>query len=115
HPVPGDADPIAKPRAAGSYLSLGFHELDRWLHRYERTGHWSLPRTATRQAALRRAEQWIVKRQEADGCWGGIQPPIVYSVIALSLQGYALDHPVMAAALGGIEGFVLDDEAGRRI
>ncbi|MGH3445729.1 MAG: squalene--hopene cyclase, partial [Nocardioidaceae bacterium] len=57
----------------------------------------------------------IVQRQEADGCWGGIQPPIVYSVIALHLQGYAIDHPVMAAALRGIDGFVLDDALGRRI
>ena len=33
--------------------------------------------------ALRRAERWIVERQEADGSWGGIQPPWVYSLIAL--------------------------------
>ena len=34
-------------------------------------------------------------RQEADGSWGGIQPPWVYSIIALHLRGYPLDHPVM--------------------
>jgi squalene-hopene/tetraprenyl-beta-curcumene cyclase len=113
-PAPGDEDPIAKPRSNGRHLSLGFHELDRLLHRYQRIGRWAVPRTV-RETALRRAERWIVKRQEADGCWGGIQPPIVYSVIALHLQGYALDHPVMAAALRGIDGFVLDDASGRRI
>jgi len=42
-----------------------------------------------------------VARQEADGSWGGIQPPMVYSTIALVLQGYPLDHPVIAAALRG--------------
>jgi squalene-hopene/tetraprenyl-beta-curcumene cyclase len=114
-PAPGDRDPIRKPRPDEAHISRGFYEVDRLLHRYERLGRWSRPRGALRRSALRRAEQWIVQRQEADGCWGGIQPPIVYSVIALHLQGYALDHPVMAAALRGMDGFVVDDGAGRRI
>ena len=48
-----------------------------------------------RRGALRRAAEWILARQEADGSWGGIQPPWVYSLIALHLLGYPLDHPVM--------------------
>ena len=47
--------------------------------------------------------------------WGGIQPPVVYSVIALHLQGYPLDHPVMRAALAGLEDFVIRDDRGRRL
>ena len=47
--------------------------------------------------------EWIVARQEADGSWGGIQPPWVYSLIALHLLGYPLDHPAMAAGLRGLE------------
>ena len=35
--------------------------------------------------------------------------------MALHLQGYALDHPVMQAGLDGLEGFTIDDDAGRRI
>ena len=62
-----------------------------------------------------RAERWIVQRQEADGLWGGIQPPVVYSIIALHLQGYPLDHPVMRAALAGLDGFLIHDERGRRV
>jgi squalene-hopene/tetraprenyl-beta-curcumene cyclase len=89
--------------------------LDRALHRYERLPAWFLPRRALRHSALRRAEQWIVRRQEADGLWGGIQPPVVYSVIALHLQGYPLDHPVMRAALAGLEDFVIRDDRGRRL
>ncbi len=92
-----------------------FVALDRLLHRYERLPRWVLPRTLLRHAALRRAEQWIIRRQEADGLWGGIQPPVVYSIIALQLQGYPLDHPVLRAALDGLEGFVIHDEQGRRI
>jgi squalene-hopene/tetraprenyl-beta-curcumene cyclase len=87
-----------------------FLRLDRLLHRYERR-----PFPALRALALRRAEQWIVVRQESDGSWGGIQPPWVYSLIALHLQGYALDHPVMRAGLVGLEGFVIEDGRGRRL
>ena len=34
-----------------------------------------------------RPSAWIVARQEADGSWGGIQPPWVYSMMALHLRG----------------------------
>ncbi len=92
-----------------------FGILDRALHRYERLPGWFLPRRVLRRAALGRAERWMVQRQEADGLWGGIQPPVVYSIIALHLLGYPLDHPVVAAALAGLDGFTIDDERGRRL
>jgi squalene-hopene/tetraprenyl-beta-curcumene cyclase len=87
-----------------------FQALDRLAHLYERH-----PIGPLRRAALRRAEGWIVKRQEADGSWGGIQPPWVYSLIALHLQGYSLDHPVMRSAFAGLDAFTIEDETGRRI
>ncbi len=92
-----------------------FLALDRILHLYERLPSSWLPRRLLRQAARRRAEQWIVQRQEADGLWGGIQPPVVYSIIALHLQGYPLEHPVMAAALAGLDDFIIHDDRGRRV
>ena len=67
--------------------------LDRALHRYERLPAWFLPRRALRRSALRRAEQWIVRRQEADGLWGGIQPPVVYSIMALAPAGLSAGPP----------------------
>lgn len=121
-PAPGSRPsplPAKPPRPLSGARRIGlpdpFDVLDRFLHHYEHLPSWVLPRTATRQTALRMAEEWIIRRQEADGCWGGIQPPLVYSLIALSLRGYRLDHPVMKAALEGMEGFVLSDERGRRI
>jgi len=102
--------------AGGLRTTAGrFHALDRLLHRYERLPSWFLPRTLLRKAALMRAEQWVIRRQEADGLWGGIQPPVVYSIMALHLQGYSLDHPVIKAAFDGLEGFVIHDEKGRRV
>lgn len=119
-PLPFDLDeldPSVPPprRSRPTPVASAFEALDRVLHRYERLPRWFVPRRVLRQLCLGMAERWIISRQEADGCWGGIQPPIVYSVIALHLQGYALDHPVMRAALEGIEGFVIDDPRGRRI
>jgi squalene-hopene/tetraprenyl-beta-curcumene cyclase len=92
-----------------------FELLDHALHRYEHVPDWVGPKERIRHESLNLAEQWIVRRQEADGGWGGIQAPLVYSVIALHLQGYALHHPVMRAALAGIDALIIVDERGRRI
>ena len=51
-----------------------------------------------------------MERQEADGSWGGIQPPWVYSILALHLRGYPMDHPVIAKALGGFEIFEVRED-----
>ena len=102
-------------RAAGGGRAPGgraawLARLDRALGAYERR-----PLPPLRRLALDRAERWIVRRQEADGSWGGIQPPWVYSLIALSLRGYPLDHPVMRRGLDGIETFVVEDGDTRRL
>ena len=113
-----EAPPAPAGRAGWSALrtvSGRFSALDRVLHRYEQLPDWFLPRPLLRRSALRRAEQWIVRRQEADGLWGGIQPPVVYSIMALHLQGYSLNHPVMRAALAGLDDFVIQDDRGRRM
>lgn len=60
-------------------------------------------------AAYRRIERWIRERQEADGSWGGIQPPWVYSLIALHALGAGLDDPAMRRGFEGLAGFVIDD------
>ncbi|WP_396445380.1 squalene--hopene cyclase [Actinomadura sp.] len=87
-----------------------FGALDRALHVYQRR-----PLRGLREAALRRAAEWIVARQERDGSWGGIQPPWVYSLLALHLLGYGLDHPVIQRGLDGLERFTIRDEQGRRL
>jgi squalene-hopene/tetraprenyl-beta-curcumene cyclase len=105
-----------KPGSPGPAEIKGiFARVDKLLHRYERLPGWFVPRRLLRRAALARAERWIIQRQEADGLWGGIQPPVVYSVIALSLLGYPMDHPLLAAAMKGLDGFTIEDERGRRI
>ena len=58
-----------------------------------------------REAALKKAERWILDRQEADGSWGGIQPPWVFSLMALRTMEYGNGHPVIRKGLEGFEGF----------
>jgi squalene-hopene/tetraprenyl-beta-curcumene cyclase len=99
------ASASAQPTASWRSVAGLFGQLDRALHRYERLNYKPARRTALRQAA-----EWIVARQEADGGWGGIQPPWVYSLIALHLMGYQSDHPVMRAGLAGLEGFLVHEE-----
>ncbi len=67
-----------------------------------------VPVKPLRRLALRRAVSWVLARQEADGGWGGIQPPWVYSLMALHLEGYGNDHPVMAAGIRGLDGFMVE-------
>jgi squalene-hopene/tetraprenyl-beta-curcumene cyclase len=83
---------------------------DKLARRYARR-----PVRFVRSVALREAERWILERQEADGSWGGIQPPWVYSLIALHLRGYALTHPVMRAGFSGLDAFTIEDGKGRRL
>jgi squalene-hopene/tetraprenyl-beta-curcumene cyclase len=87
-----------------------FGRLDQALHVYERRGQRARPVRSVRRAALRRCAEWIIARQEQDGCWGGIQPPWVYSLIALHLLGYGLDHPVIKRGLAGLDRFTITED-----
>lgn len=107
YPAPRDRIDYSLPRPKGLLnWRRFFYTLDGLFRRYEGMAFKPL-----RQAAYRAAERWIVSHQEADGSWGGIQPPWVYSLIALKLRGYPLDHPVVQKGLEGFEGaFAVEDE-----
>ncbi|MGI8680241.1 MAG: squalene--hopene cyclase [Jatrophihabitans sp.] len=94
----------AVPRRGRGVVGRAFGLLDVGLKLYGR-----MPVQPGRTVALRRAAEWIIARQEADGGWGGIQPPWVYSVLALVLLGYPLSHPAVRAALDGLDGFLVHE------
>ncbi|MEU7009983.1 squalene--hopene cyclase [Streptomyces sp. NPDC046332] len=109
HTDPAHPNPV-KPSASVTSWDGAFQRLDKALHLYHKVA----PRTL-RKAAMNLAARWIVERQENDGCWGGIQPPAVYSVIALHLLGYDLRHPVMRAGLESLDRFAVWREDGARM
>ncbi|MGE0488151.1 MAG: squalene--hopene cyclase [Vulcanimicrobiota bacterium] len=86
---------IRLPRK-GPWLSLPsfFLFTDRLLEKY-----CHLPIQPGREVAIKQCLEWIIRHQEADGCWAGIQPPWIYSLMALHTEGYPLDHPVMAKGI----------------
>jgi squalene-hopene/tetraprenyl-beta-curcumene cyclase len=100
-----EGDGRAGPADRNRWLTL----LDRVLRAYERR-----PIAPLRRLAVLRAERWIVRRQEADGSWGGIQPPWVYSLMALHLRGYPLEHPLMRRGLEGLDRFMVEDSGDSR-
>jgi len=68
-----------------------------------------------RRGAIEAAQNWIIDHQEESGDWGGIQPPMVYSLLALHYLGFPLSHEVMEKGLKAIEDFCIDDEDGLRM
>ncbi len=52
-----------------------------------------------RAQALRKLEQWVLERQDANGSWAGIQPCYLLTTMALKGLGYTNDHPVIRKAL----------------
>lgn len=104
-PLDIDTTPLrtgaARPGPAPLLSCAGaFQRLDAGLHRYARR-----PIRRLRAHATGRALRWVLERQEADGSWGGIQPPWVYSLLALHLAGHDLASPAMQAGLQGLDRF----------
>jgi squalene-hopene/tetraprenyl-beta-curcumene cyclase len=93
-----------------SYTHKLFFLFDRIAKYIERN-----PLHSLRNRAIRAAETWILEHQEQSGDWGGIQPPMVYSILALRYLGYPLNHPAVVKGLRAIEDFCLEDEQGRRM
>jgi len=94
---------LTPSRTSDDAWSKIFTALDKALHLVKIPGR-------ARRAALRRCAEWIIARQEQDGCWGGIQPPWVYSLMALNLLGYELSHPVLAKGIAGLERFTIRED-----
>lgn len=94
---------LGKAQKVFSWESF-FLKLDKLFKAWEK-----LPWKPGRNRALKKVEKWIVVHQEADGSWGGIMLPWVYSLIALKGLGYFLDHPVIAKGMEGLESFLVED------
>jgi len=70
----------------------------------------SSPIRPFKKRATEIAEQWIIDHQEPTGDWGGIQPAMLNSVLALHCLGYASNHPIMAKGLEALAHFCIEDD-----
>ncbi|MCY3887094.1 MAG: squalene--hopene cyclase [Chloroflexi bacterium] len=104
HPNERQQFAIGAPRNPFSWEGL-FYTLEKSLRFMER--HHIRP---FHRRGLKKAERWLLDRQEADGSWGGIQPPWVVAILALRVLGYPLDHPVIQKALQGFESFTREED-----
>jgi squalene-hopene/tetraprenyl-beta-curcumene cyclase len=95
-PTPGD---LRMPRSPSWFSRRNFFlALDRTLEALGRI-RWK----PLRRRAVARAIEWILRHQDSTGQWGGIQPAMVHSVLALHAVGFAKDHPVMVRGVQGID------------
>jgi squalene-hopene/tetraprenyl-beta-curcumene cyclase len=94
----------------GPPLHKLFYLADRVLKFYEKH-----PLRDIRRRAMKAAEDWILEHQEDSGDWGGIQPAMVNSILALHYLGYPTDHPAMVRGLQALENFCIDDADGLRL
>jgi len=101
--APGVSPAFHRDRSVFTWHNF-FLGADAFVKRWERSGS-----KAIRRRAINKAKSWMLERIEhADGL-GAIYPPMMYSVMALDVLGYAPDHPVRAEALRQFERLCVDD------
>ncbi len=100
-----------EPRTFPSKTHKLFYLFDRVAKLYDEVN----PFPSMRRRAIQAAEDWILDHQEESGDWGGIQPPMFYSLLALHYLGYELDHPAMQKGLKAIDDFCHEDQCGLRM
>ncbi|MEM9898771.1 MAG: squalene--hopene cyclase [Pseudomonadota bacterium] len=79
-----------------------FRGADKVLHALQSIGS-KTGITLMREGSSKLVREWIVQHQDADGVWGGIQPPWIYSLMALKSEGYALQHPVLQKGIAALD------------
>ena len=70
------------------------------------------PLRPLRKRAMKYTERWILEHQEKTGDWGGIQPAMINSVLALAALGYDASREPFRKGLEALERFTVetDDE-----
>ncbi|TAJ23531.1 MAG: squalene--hopene cyclase [Nitrospirae bacterium] len=83
-----------------------FITLDQGIKLYDR-----MPIRALRDAAVRKAAEWMLAHVKGSGGLGAIYPAMANSVVAMRCLGYGVDHPSVVKALREIEALEVYDVA----
>ncbi len=78
--------------------------MDSLLKWWERSGLKSV-----RRKAITKASEWMIERLHHSEGLGAIYPPMMYSVMALDVLGYAPDHPLRVETLSQFNSLMVDD------
>jgi squalene-hopene/tetraprenyl-beta-curcumene cyclase len=97
------ADPRARRRLPRSRAVRAATALSHWYGRH--------PIGFLRRRALDKAASWLERTQETDGSWGGNWPQTANVVMGLDAIGLGRDHPVVKAALTGLDRYVVERDA----
>ncbi|HEY7392220.1 MAG TPA: squalene--hopene cyclase [Bryobacteraceae bacterium] len=97
-PIPDSQSPIP------GFAPRFFLALDRFLKWWERHGLQSV-----RRKAIERAAEWMTERMHHSDGLGAIYPPMMYSVMALDVLGYAPNDPLRVEALRQFNALMVDD------
>ena len=81
-----------------------FLTVDKLFKWWERNGS-----KAIRRHAVQRAKDWMLERLGHSDGLGAIYPPMMYSVMALDVLGYAKDDPIRVEALRQFSNLMVDD------
>lgn len=68
-----------------------------------------------REEGLKKAEQWVLERQEDTGDWGGIIPAMLNSLIALRCLNYSVTDPVVDRGLKAVDNFAIETDTHYRM
>lgn len=101
--LPGEPLDFHRDRNFFSWHNL-FIRFDGLLKWWERHGLASI-----RKKAIASAEKWILERAEHSDGLGAIYPPMMYSIMALDLLGYAADSPQRSRAQRQFEKLLRDE------
>ena len=97
-------------RARRTAWATFFYTVDALTKRLE-----NLPFGPLREAALVRAERWILERLVGSDGLGAIFPPIVNTIIALRGRGYPLDHPTIVQQARELEKLTIEEPDTLRV
>jgi squalene-hopene/tetraprenyl-beta-curcumene cyclase len=102
---PDRVPPITSGNVPPFSLKKIFLVLDRLIKMAEDS-----PLRVLKERALRNTERWILEHQEPTGDWGGIQPAMVNSLLALVAMGYDLSSETVEKGLEALERFTIEGE-----
>jgi squalene-hopene/tetraprenyl-beta-curcumene cyclase len=96
--------PMTSARLIRSSWKRLFIAVDRLIKAME-----EFPVRPLRARAMRYIEQWILDHQDPSGDWGGIQPAMLNSVLALAARGYGLSDEPVRKGLEALARFTIEN------